>query len=228
MVGPFGFVRFLPSPVIVRVLWPSAWFPSPCSYPVHQLVAWLPATALAPLSSSLPVHQQVAWLPATAMAPSTMSSDLDFLLLLRQMAPSTMTQILIVTADGTFRPCPCPCRVHQQVACLPATSLDPLSLSLGLSSSSLSGPSAGRLFTSNLIAHSVLVLGPVILCPCSVHQQVAWIPAPALAPSLSMPMVSGPSAASWIPAAALYPLCPCFCQPQCPHFPVLLVPRSSS
>ena len=137
MVGPFGFVRFLPSPVIVRVLWPSAWFPSPCSYPVHQLVAWLPATALAPLSSSLPVHQQVAWLPATAMAPSTMSSDLDFLLLLRQMAPSTMTQILIVTADGTFRPCPRPCRVHQQVACLPATSLHTLSLSLAPSSSVL-------------------------------------------------------------------------------------------
>ena len=61
------------------------------------------------------------------------------------------------------RPCPRPCLVHQQVACLPAPTLDPLSLSLALSSPSSSGPSAGRLFTSNLVGPSVHVLGPVVL-----------------------------------------------------------------
>ena len=125
---------------------------------------------------SCPVYQQITCLSATAIAPSTMS------------------QILIITADGTFRPCPRPCRVHQQVACLPATALDPLSLSSALPSSSLSGPSACRLVTSNC---------DVTLRPCprrgQVHQQFASLPATALSPmplslaplSLSL---SGPSA----------------------------------
>ena len=123
-----------------------------------------------------PVYQQITCLLATAIAPSTMS------------------QILIITADGTFRPFPCSCRVHQRVACLPATGFDPLSLSSALPFLYLSGTSVCRLVTSNCD-------GTRRPCPrCGqVHQQFASLPETALGhmPVSLAPLslsLSGPSA----------------------------------
>ena len=163
MVGPFGFVWFLPSPVLVRVLWPSAWFPSPCSYPVHQLVAWLPATALAPLSSSLSGPSAGRLVTSNLVGPSVLVLGPVVLVLAGPSAGRLVTS----NCNGTLDHVP---RSRLPVIATPDGTLDHDPdpdyhgrWHLPTLSPSLSGPSAGRLFTSNRIGPSVLVLGPAVL-----------------------------------------------------------------